>query len=278
MLAVSRRGRSHGHEGKPRDDHFGLRRNTATGWDILAVADGAGSAPFSRQGSKIACETVTRFCDEHIATEEMEACIRSFGAAPEDAASRRQLETAAYKVLCKAAFAAYQAIHTEAQARGRDKKDYATTLLFALCKYFDFGWFVVSFGVGDGAMAILEQAGEGLFVRLLAEPDEGEFGGQTRFLTMEDIFRDPASLQRRIHVEIVPDFTAILLMTDGVSDAKFETNANLHNPHKWDVLWQELVQAVPLKADGKEAQQKLLDWLNFWSPGNHDDRTLALLY
>ena len=23
---------------------------------------------------------------------------------------------------------------------------------------------------------------------------------------------------------------------------------------------------------------QLLDWLDFWSPGNHDDRTIAILY
>ena len=66
-------------------------------------------------------------------------------------------------------------------------------------------------------------------------------------------------------------------MTDGVSDAKFETDANLHNPAKWWDLWRELPHRGP-EEDGEAARKNLLEWLNFWSPGNHDDRTLAFLY
>ena len=35
---------------------------------------------------------------------------------------------------------------------------------------------------------------------------------------------------------------------------------------------------VLLEDDNEESAQQLLDWLDFWSPGNHDDRTIAILY
>ena len=65
----------------------------------------------------------------------------------------------------------------------------------------------------------------------------------------------------------------MVLMTDGVSDPKFETDAGLKLLMHWQLLWQDL--ATPLAAPAPDAA--LLDWLDFWSRGNHDDRTIALL-
>jgi hypothetical protein len=64
--------------------------------------------------------------------------------------------------------------------------------------------------------------------------------------------------------------TALVLMTDGVSDPRFETDARLARPDDWHALWRDLAPAVA------GAEQGLLAWLDFWSPGNHDDRTIAL--
>ena len=55
IVAASKRGRSHAQESKPRDDHFKIK-HISNGWYIMAVADGAGSAKLSREGSRIACE------------------------------------------------------------------------------------------------------------------------------------------------------------------------------------------------------------------------------
>lgn len=96
---------------------------------------------------------------------------------------------------------------------------------------------------------------------------------------MPEIFKDAASLYQRLRFNIVNDFTALFLMTDGVSDPKFETDANLNNPDKWDTLWNDLKEnGVELTDDNEAAKDQLLNWLDFWSPGNHDDRTIAILY
>lgn len=82
-----------------------------------------------------------------------------------------------------------------------------------------------------------------------------------------------------MNCRIVPDFTALFLMTDGVSDPKFETDANLKSYDKWNELWADLKEnGVELTDDNEEAASQLLNWLDFWSPGNHDDRTIAILY
>jgi len=62
MVAASQRGRSHAIEGKPRDDDFALYFEKETEWYVIVVADGAGSAQYSRKGSEIACNTVKDIC------------------------------------------------------------------------------------------------------------------------------------------------------------------------------------------------------------------------
>ena len=129
------------------------------------------------------------------------------------------------------------------------------------------------------ALFLLNLALSATYTPVLGVPDEGEYAGQTRFLTMPEIFKDATSLYQRLRFRIVDDFTALFLMSDGVSDPKFETDANLNNPDKWDALWTDLKEnGVELTDDNEETKNQLLAWLDFWSPGNHDDRTIAILY
>lgn len=279
IVAASQRGRSHAHEGKPRDDHFKLNYCKETEWYILAVADGAGSARYSREGSKIACETVASHCQEALANcADFEHAIRALAGNADSMDARKLVGDWIYKIVGNAALKAHNAIKKEAERKeGAKLKDYATTLLLAICKRFDFGWAVASFWVGDGAMCIYNA--ENHTADMLGMPDEGEFAGQTRFLTMPEIFADTASFYQRLRFKIYQDFTALILMTDGVSDPKFETDANLQNPEKWDALWKDLADnGVDLADDNEKSQGQLLDWLNFWDRGNHDDRTIAILY
>ena len=185
-----------------------------------------------------------------------------------------------YKIVGTAAFKAHNAINKEAKEQNMPAKTYATTLLLTICKKFPFGWFIASFWVGDGAICLFDQTAN--TAKLLGVPDEGEYAGQTRFLTMPEIFQDATSLYKRLRFNIIDDFTALFLMTDGVSDPMFETDANLNNYAKWEQLWNNFAtdkdNPVHLVDDNEKSAEELLNWLDFWSPGNHDDRTIAILY
>ena len=67
-------------------------------------------------------------------------------------------------------------------------------------------------------------------------------------------------------------------MTDGITDPKFETDANLLKVEKWNELWQDLSKEVDFSDNNKASADQLLGWLDFWSQGNHDDRTIAILF
>ncbi len=278
IVAASLRGRSHAQEGKPRDDAF--RFATAHGWQVLAVSDGAGSACYSREGARLACEKAVAVCCERLDNEPyrdgFEAHIKALSAIPDETNKRKPVGDSLYTLLCHAANQARQAIAQEAALQGKEARTYAATLLLCVAKHFPFGWFVGSFWVGDGAIALYRRDTTPHTVYLMGEPDEGEYGGQTRFLTMPEVFSDASALYRRLRFRLVDDFSALFLMTDGVSDPKFETTNNLKNAEKWDTLWDELTAAHAL-TNAAESKQALLEWLGFPSPGNHDDRTLLVL-
>lgn len=286
IVAASQRGRSHAQEGKARDDHFSLFHCDESDWYIIAVADGAGSAKYSRKGSEVACQTVIDHCKNLLLDNpDFEASIREYEAERENQEKRTNVTRHVIDIVYKGAVKAHEAVKKVSEANEEAKlKDFATTLMFAICKKYDFGWFIASFWVGDGAMCLFDA--ENKTAKLLGTPDEGEFSGQTRFLTMPEIFRDPEVVAKRLRMAIVPDFTALFLMSDGISDPMFETDKNLNDYAKWEEFYNNLQNGFPedeiggvdLSDDNEASKDQLLRWLDFWSPGNHDDRTIAILY
>jgi serine/threonine protein phosphatase PrpC len=276
VVAASQRGRSHAHEGIFRDDDFGMDYDKNTNWYIITVADGAGSCKASRKGSQIACQTVVNVCKAQLESQhkDFEHLIKELSKDRSDA-NRKKMGDALYGIVGTAVFKAYKNIEEEATKSGRAVKDFSTTLIVSICKKFKFGWFVGAFWVGDGGIGIYNK--DTKFLKVLGESDGGEFAGQTRFLTMPEITQ-PAELYRRLRFDIVDEFTALILMTDGITDPKFETDANLLKFEKWEELWADLSKEVEFKDNNEKSAEQLLKWLDFWSPGNHDDRTIAILF
>lgn len=276
MVAASQRGRSHAQDGKPRDDDFKVKYVTKLDWYIMAVADGAGSAKSSRKGSEIACSSVVDICEQLVLErfKEFESLIKDFSV-EKTGDKRKKVGDELYHIFGNAVFSAVKNIKDEANVANCPIKDYATTLIISICKKFKFGWFIGAFWVGDGGIGVYDT--ETQFLKILGESDCGEYAGQTRFLTMPEITQ-PTEFYNRLRFEIVDDFTALILMTDGITDPKFETDANLLKVEKWNELWQDLTSEVDFSDDNEASADQLLNWLNFWSPGNHDDRTIAIIF
>ncbi|WGG52551.1 PP2C family serine/threonine-protein phosphatase [Rugamonas sp. DEMB1] len=286
LVAASKRGRSHAHVGSFRDDDFSLAHLPQSGWHVAVVADGAGSAKFSRRGAQLICAEALQHLQRTLDGAEGQAidqAAQAYGAllaqAPDEAAkelARQTLHGKLFVTVGHAAYYAVKAIVQEVAAQGDPQtsyKDYSSTALIAACKRYPFGTLHVAYWVGDGAVGVYSKR-DG--VTLLGEVDSGEYSGQTRFLDPGEVSQE--ALLRRTRFALTDTDSALVLMSDGVSDPKFETDARLARAAVWDELWQELEQTGALAADAAAPQQKLLDWLDFWSAGNHDDRTIALIY
>jgi hypothetical protein len=287
LLAASKRGRSHAHVGSFRDDDFRLGVFERSGWQVAVVADGAGSARHSRRGAQIICDEAMKHLDatlngsEGAAIDEaaLEWSERRFDQDPAVVEAARQ--GLHYKLFGTVGHAAYYGVKeiaretaasadTDAEASA---KDFASTALIAACKRYPFGTLCVAYWVGDGAIGVYRK---GQDITLLGDVDSGEFSGQTRFLDAGEVTQE--SLVRRTRFLLADEPTALILMSDGVSDPIFETDARLARVALWDSLWDDLAQAVGLPGAAKGREEQLLAWLDFWSPGNHDDRTIAIIY
>ena len=305
IFGASRRGRSHAHVGNPRDDDFKIARTENEEWYILIVADGAGSAKYSREGARIACDSLSRELNKKLSlsddafNNELKKIISDKQKL--EIADLKDIKVLSYRQLVPLVKKALSDIEKVAEnstsGEPAELKDFSTTLLFVITRKFGDSYLVVSFSIGDGAIVVYdekEKNPERRIVRdgkpytcntlLMNTPDSGEFAGQTRFLTMKNLFTAP-DLINRLSVHFVKDFTSIMLMTDGVSDAKFETEDCMTNKENWDLFWKDLTEKggddsppIDLKDPPEKQKTELLEWLNYWAIGNHDDRTLVVMY
>jgi hypothetical protein len=315
-VAASRRGRMHANSGKPRDDFFFMRTDPLSGWTAVAVADGAGSSRFSRKGAALACETAvdaflgftTQWCEEGKGDRET---FKTFVANLKSVAGDRISLSAtdslfaeadegenAIALACfplEAANRSYRAVAGEAKRRrdsglDRDRqaelRDYQTTLVFAAFKKLgDTGFFMMSFWLGNGGIALCSPNGTGE-VKVLGRPSEGELASRRRYLTMREEL-DPAKALERVWLSFPDDFDALVLASDGITAPFFQTADRILSPAEWDKFWNVTLKhgaadtpGCPELFDGSPPdvkRGKLLDWLNFWALGEHDDRTLLVV-
>jgi serine/threonine protein phosphatase PrpC len=245
-LALSRRGRAHANVGKCREDDVALQ---AVGEHMIAVAvaDGAGSAAASRLGSHLA----------------VTAAIQALGAGapaltPETLHSR----------LSEAAGAAATALHAAVEHHGMALADLSTTLLLCVLVPEPPG-LLGCLQIGDGAIA----ASDGTRIQPLSSADHGDYAGQTMFLSNARL--EPRELATRIHVRALQPMHWVMLATDGVTDPHLETEQAMHDAHCWAPIATQLERAT---ADPEQAEHILAQWLDAFTPGHHDDRTLVLLH
>jgi hypothetical protein len=206
--------------------------------------------------------------------------VHQYQQQPEEA-TEKELNKFVYNNLGKAAFTAHKKLEAFAKEAGVTLKDLSATLIFTLWKKYETGYAFLSFGVGDCPIAILNK--EVTEVTLMNWIDVGEFGGGTRFITMPEIFT-AEKFATRFGFKWMPDFSYLFLMSDGIYDPKFVVEAALPKIEKWQEFLADLDGnneagiKVALRADNPEIEQQFSRWMDFWSPGNHDDRTLAIIF
>ena len=278
IVVVSKRGRSHAHEGNFREDDFAVR-NLPADWNIISVADGAGSAKLARKGSEIATESINRFFDSTTILHKIEENIRLHYSTDYSPQVQHEAHQNIIRILYEGVLNTHNTLETWSSEHDFSLSDLNTTLIFALVKKFSFGYVIMSFGVGDCPVNLIDS--DFSDVKLLNPMDVGEFSGGTRFITMKEIFND--QIVSRFEMTRVDDFAYLVLMTDGIYDPKFATENKLEDPESWKAFFNDLNgnnddrRKVDFTND-KEIAQELLHWGDFWSRGNHDDRTLAIIY
>ena len=312
IVVSSKRGRSHAHNGTFRDDDF-LVKVLPDDWSIVAVADGAGSAKYSRAGSKYACNSIIESFEKVEVLQDLSQKITQYFTSenssnmennkvvaesetendsvlkddysvnevvPNDVEDLKiKNKSFIINLLYKNVRELHDSLSKYAESEEIALKDLHTTLIFTLIKKFSFGYVILSFGVGDCPINVINNDGS---VELLNFLDVGESSGATRFMTMPEIFSRP-DMVNRFGLNCFEDFSKLFLMTDGIYDPKFVVESKLENVESWKNFLRDLdgENDDEIKVDFDDdtnIENQLSDWMDFWSKGNHDDRTLAIIY
>lgn len=277
IVVASKRGRSHAHEGKFREDDFAVN-TLPLDWNIVSVSDGAGSATAAREGSRLATTTVNQFFSSQV-LNRIEDHINLLFASQSSIEEQSETKQNIINILSESVLNVYHRLEKTAAENALSVNDLHATLIFTLLKKFSFGYVILSFGVGDCPINLINT--DFSEIKLLNQMDVGEFGGGTRFITMKEIFND--KIASRFQITCVEDFSYLVLMTDGIYDPKFTTENKLEDTESWKLFFEDLAGNNDdcTKADfinDEKIDEQLLIWSDFWSRGNHDDRTLAIIY
>jgi hypothetical protein len=237
------------------------------------VADGAGKSKFSRKGSKIACRSAVESCLGRL-TEQSRKLKKLTVRYTWKKSSHisREIMGNLHDIIASSVTDAYADIVEEAAKKNNHPQDYATTLLMCICKKFEFGWLIGAYGVGDGAICVYHK--DNWYTNLL---EGNKYPSVKFFLTTPEILQ-PAGMERRIRFTIVDDFSALFLMTNGVKDPKFECKTNVPGIELWNRFWEDISLQVNFSGKINDVGEELLKWLDFWTPGKYDDRTIAMLF
>ncbi|PTT34778.1 protein phosphatase 2C domain-containing protein [Chryseobacterium sp. HMWF028] len=278
IVVASKRGRSHAHEGKFREDDFAVNA-LPEDWNIVSVSDGAGSAIAAREGSRVATTTINQFFSSHEILNQIDNNINILYTIQFSNEEQVEAQQNIINILSESVLNVYHTLKKTAAENDLSENDLHATLIFTLLKKFSFGYVILSFGVGDCPINLINT--EFSEVKLLNQMDVGEFGGGTRFITMKEIFND--KMPSRFQITCVEDFSYLVMMTDGIYDPKFITENKLEDTESWKLLFEDLAgnNDDRTKVDfinDKKIDEELLVWSDFWSRGNHDDRTLAIIY
>ena len=274
MIAARQRGRSHAHKGICCDDDFNIIYNQKRNCFIAAVSDGAGSCEYSRLGSKLLVDAVCESINEKLNQDD-------WNELPEQSNINERLKNAIDSIFLTVSIKAYETLYNVVRNNDERYKDVnnihklSSTLLCAFSLPLNNGqWLVCSYWIGDGALAIFDENNQ---INLLGEQDSGKYSGETRFFSAAEIITDKQydikKISSRVRINISNN-PLVILMTDGVSDPKFPNDNALKESELWQTLINDELKEILIK---ENPEKELEEYLKFWSEGEHDDRTLALI-
>ena len=251
VARASVQGTSHSRTGQPCQDSSSVGEDAPQGIFVAAVADGAGSAEFSADGSRIAAHAATQ-----MAARLMRLHVQPF------------YEGVLKEILHEAVRHARKELEAEACRREKDLRSFATTLIVAICAPEITG----AAQIGDGAMVTaakgMQHDDEEGDYALFSAPQRGEYANTTNFITSDNW---QASLDIRTQHGGVRH---VAMFTDGIQSIALNAVSG-NTPHSpfFDPLFRWLERQV----DYEEAGDSLAAFLSSPRVTARADDDLTLL-
>ncbi|MDR2354539.1 MAG: protein phosphatase 2C domain-containing protein [Deltaproteobacteria bacterium] len=233
-------------------------QESVSGWSIFAVSDVLKDSIYSPIGASIACKTAVSKFGEFMEMSEIASFINK---------EEKQLDkwkdffVSKYpkgkyepqnkfreifpfdKIIYTVIYSAYENIWKDSKSRAQclslDKIEiskYSTTLLFLALKKFKFGYFFITFSIGDGLISIYNwhkkvtnPVNMGLF-------DKKKNNARTSFLTMIDEIT-PKLVKARTLFWFADKFDSLLMATNGVIQPFFVNNEPNFSNSLWEMFF-----------------------------------------
>ena len=250
VISASATGSAHTKVDMPCQDSFRFSASVRDGVLVAAVADGAGSAKYSRVGSEAvareALRTASRLVRLH-ALPMYEGVLR--------------------EVLAETVHAARRHLEQDVRGSGIDIREYATTLIVAICTSEMTG----TAQIGDGAVvtsgALSDSNKEDPYL-LFSPPQRGEYVNETNFITSKD-WRSCLDIRvRRVNT------SRLLMFTDGIQSLALDP-ANDFRPHS--PFFTPLLRWAENQRDTTTASNGLKSFLSSPRVTDRTDDDLTLL-
>ena len=207
MARASVQGTSHAKTDAPCQDSSSVGEDAPDGILVAAVADGAGSAELSADGSRIAARAATQ-----TAARLLRLHVPPF------------YEGVLEEILQESVQAARTELEAEAQRQKKPLREFATTLIVAICASEITG----AAQIGDGAMVTADkpmpQDDEGGGYTLFSAPQRGEYANATNFIT-SDNWQDSLDISMQYG-----GISRLAMFTDGIQAIAL-SSADNNAPH-----------------------------------------------
>ena len=189
VIAASVTGTSHAKTGQPCQDSSSVGVGAPDGMLVAAVADGAGSAELSADGSRIAVCAATRKAIRLIRLHV-----------------HPLYEGVLEEILRESVRSARKELEAEANRQKKSLREFATTLIVAICTHEMTG----AAQIGDGAMVATGEDMPGGGYALFSAPQRGEYANTTNFIT-SDSWQDSLAVRTRYG-----SISRVAMFTDGM--------------------------------------------------------------
>lgn len=230
-------GRNHAKKNLPCQDK--VARRNENGVNVIALADGAGSATFSHYGAQCVVNRAVEFISDNF----FDLIAQEDG---------RKVTQEILNVLL-------QALKDEAEIRDCELKDLASTLLIAAVGGEKF--FLAH--LGDGVIGYLDEDA----LKVATTPDNGEFSNETVFITSED-----AAAHMRIYKGDLKTISGFILMSDGTEQSLYNKRKKILAPVVKKLVHKTcLVDAEILTSQLEEALSLVV------AENTQDDCSIAIL-
>ncbi|MDR2350221.1 MAG: protein phosphatase 2C domain-containing protein, partial [Deltaproteobacteria bacterium] len=307
VVAACSRGRYHASARKQCEDRFYFSVNTPTGWNAFAVADGAENARHSGKGAELASVAACKYFLHYFSNKNVCDFFEKKARTLEEWSGHfaanfyndsyflvnkyrngLELDKLIYSVVYKTymTIADEVAMKSKVSAEPAALSDYDSTLTLLAFKKFDFGYFLISFLMGDGCAALFDWNGSGR-VMPLGTPDSAASEGTAACLTRPGEVT-PEKVKNKTFFAFAKSFETLILATDGVTDPFFQTARDFSDEKKWLKFHEETLKkgANDIKgasglfsrnASIEEKVASLAAWIDFDSPGHNDDRAMIII-